>query len=192
MKYFVLDQFLSVEQCDKLIEISKTRLARATGWDVVSGMSKEDDYRTSEHMFYGRSENDVVKSIEDKISMFTRIPVANFEGLSVIYYRAGTYYKPHYDYFDPAFVGNQSVLARGGQRIITVLMYLNDVKEGGNTYFPNCNVTIKPEVGRALFWYNVLDGNVTIDPSTYHEGQPPGPNSMKWIATLWIRERTFV
>lgn len=59
----------------------------------------------------------------------------NGESIQVLRYQDGQKYEPHYDYFsDPK---NQ---ARGGHRYATVLMYLSNVKKGGETVFPNAEV----------------------------------------------------
>ena len=65
------------------------------------------------------------------------------------------------------------VLQRGGQRIITVIMYLNTLGEddGGTTYFPRCNVNVRPEKGKALVFWNVMPDD-RLDESTFHEGLP--------------------
>lgn len=46
--------------------------------------------------------------------------------------QASEEYRPHFDYFHDTF-NTQN----GGQRIATMLMYLSDVEEGGETVFPN-------------------------------------------------------
>ena len=60
----------------------------------------------------------------------------NGEGLQVLHYKPGAEYKPHYDYFDPVHPGSASILKRGGQRVGTLLMYLNTPKKGGGTIVP--------------------------------------------------------
>jgi prolyl 4-hydroxylase len=82
------------------------------------------------------------------------------------------------------------MLERGGQRIITVIMYLNSLASaGGETYFPYLNLKIEPMTGRAIVWYNV-DENGEIDRSTFHEARPVEKGE-KWIATKWLREHKF-
>lgn len=51
-------------------------------------------------------------------------------------YEPGQKYDPHYDYF-----ADKVNIARGGHRIATVLMYLTDVAKGGETVFPEAEVS---------------------------------------------------
>jgi len=48
-------------------------------------------------------------------------------------YQIGQEYKAHHDYFDEQTAKR---LGSPGNRIATALMYLSDVEEGGETYFP--------------------------------------------------------
>ena len=65
-------------------------------------------------------------------ALFAQIPVSHGEGLQVLHYQAGEKYEPHWDYFQ-----DQVNQVNGGQRVATMLMYLTDVEEGGETVFPN-------------------------------------------------------
>jgi prolyl 4-hydroxylase len=191
MHYLILPHFLSDAECVELMEISKAKgMGPSTGFDVGKGQSLVSDYRTSSNVFLPRQYNVVVQAIENRISIMTGYPWHFGEDLQIVRYRKGQYYKPHHDYHDPAYPGTMSVLARGGQRVITVLMYLNTLEEadGGATYFPKSNVTVMPERGKALLFWNIMpDGR--LDESTYHEGLPPTKD--KWICTKWVHEQTF-
>ena len=59
----------------------------------------------------------------------------NAESIQVLRYEIGQKYDAHFDYFH-----DKKNVKRGGQRIATVLMYLTDVKKGGETVFPNAEV----------------------------------------------------
>jgi len=61
----------------------------------------------------------------------------NGEDLQILRYELGQKYEPHFDYFVDKV--NQQI---GGHRSATVLMYLSDVKKGGETIFPRAEVTI--------------------------------------------------
>ncbi len=59
-------------------------------------------------------------------------PGASTRLRQILHYQPMEKYEPHWDYFvDPVNTGN------GGQRLATMLMYLSDVEEGGETVFPN-------------------------------------------------------
>ena len=189
MQCRIFEDFLTEDQCIDLIEMSRNRLEKSLAWDVKEGKSVPDDYRNSEQTFYQVSENDLVKQIEQKIADVTGAPIENGEGLQVVHYRPGGFYKPHWDFFDPQYPSNINALSRGGQRVITVIMYLNDSSVG--TYFPIHEITFKNKTGRAVLWYNVMPPNMEIDRTTYHEGQVCPPNEERWIVTKWIHESKF-
>lgn len=194
MRYKIIDDFLSAEECKQLIEMSTTYLAKSSTWDVEKGQAAYSDYRQSEQMFFQQGANPLVKMIEDRIAKATKLPAENGEGLQIVHYNVGGYYKEHWDYFDPAYVGNQAVYHRGGQRIATVIMYLStsEPDAGGETWFPRVGLNVLPKQGMALIWFNVdlSSGTSVIDQSTYHEAKPVLKGE-KWIATKWIRERRF-
>ncbi|CAH9128049.1 unnamed protein product [Cuscuta epithymum] len=195
---FVFHNFLSREECEYLISLAKPHMAKSTVVDSKTGKSKDSRVRTSSGMFLKRGRDQVVKSIEKRIADYTFIPVENGEGLQVLHYEVGQKYEPHFDYFLDDFNTKN-----GGQRIATVLMYLSDVEEGGETVFPSAKgnfssvpgwnemsecakrgLSVKPKMGDALlFWSMRPDG--TLDPSSLHGGCPViGGN--KWSSTKWM------
>jgi prolyl 4-hydroxylase len=62
----------------------------------------------------------------------------NAESMQVLRYEIGQKYDAHFDYFH-----DKMLLRLGGHRVATVLMYLTDVKRGGETVFPNAEVCIQ-------------------------------------------------
>jgi prolyl 4-hydroxylase len=190
LRYVTIDGFLDSQECKTLIEMAIPRLAPSTTWSQRSGRSRISDYRRSHQTFFKQGENELVSRIEQKIADITHLPVVNGEGLQVVRYLEGGYYKPHWDYFDPSLARNQVILERGGQRIVTVLMYLNTlVSSGGETYFPEMDLRIVPKEGMAIVWRNVDDSG-GVDKSTYHEAMPVQAGE-KWIMNTWLREHRF-
>lgn len=178
---------LSDEECDALIEAAKPRLSRSLTVATKTGGEEMHADRTSQGMFFQRGENDLVSRIEARIAKLINWPVQNGEGIQVLQYVPGTEYRPHYDYFDPAEPGTATILKRGGQRVGTVVMYLNEPEKGGGTTFPGVHLEVAPKRGNAVFF-----SYERPHPSTksLHGGAPVIAGE-KWIATKWLREGEF-
>ena len=140
-------------------------------------------------MHFTLGQNTLVKKIEARISEITGLPVINGEGIQILKYVDGGEYRPHFDYF-PDNEGGRANMAHGGQRIITIIMYLSDVVAGGATIFPKVGLSVYPKKGAAVYfsYFNSLE---QVDPSTLHGGAPVIKGG-KWIATKWIRERAYI
>jgi prolyl 4-hydroxylase len=183
----VFGGLLSDEECTALIELAKPRLARSLTVSTKTGGEEINADRTSNGMFFQRGENELVSRIEARIGRILNWPIENGEGLQVLHYGAGTEYKPHYDYFDPAEPGTPTILKRGGQRVGTVVMYLGEPLKGGGTSFPDVHLEVAPRRGNAVFFSYDRPHPST---KTLHGGAPVLAGE-KWIATKWLRERRF-
>ncbi len=185
----IFDNFLSMEECDKLIELSKNRLNKSTTVNMDTGTPETITNRSSEGAFFNKTESDFIINIEKRTSEIMNWPVENGEGLQVLYYKTGGEYKPHFDYFPPEIPGSKIHLANSGQRVSTLVMYLNDVKDGGGTTFPKLNLTIIPKKGSAAYfeYFNDLG---QVNPLSLHSGDPVIIGE-KWIAVKWMRENRF-
>jgi prolyl 4-hydroxylase len=179
--------FLSKNECDRLVETARPRMQRSLTTDMKTGHNKLDDVRTSRGMFFRRDENPLVRSIEARIAQLLSWPVENGEHLQVLHYRPGDRYEPHYDYFDPAAEGSAAVLARGGQRLATLLIYLREPERGGETTFPDLGLRFAAKRGCALFFSYDRPHPST---KTLHGGAPVIAGE-KWVATKWLREGVF-
>ena len=178
---------LSPEECEALIAAAQPRMARSLTVATRTGGEEVNDDRTSDGMFFQRGETDIVTRLEARIARLVNWPVENGEGLQVLHYRPGAEYKPHYDYFDPAEPGTPTILKRGGQRLATLVIYLNDPEQGGGTTFPDVHLEVAPRRGNAVFFsYD----RPHPDTRTLHGGAPVVAGE-KWIATKWLREREF-
>lgn len=183
----VFDGLLSDGECDELVAMARTRLARSETVESRTGGSEVNEARTSEGMFFGREENPLCARIEQRIALLLAWPIENGEGLQVLRYRPGAEYKPHYDYFDPEQPGTTAVLARGGQRVASLVMYLNTPERGGATVFPDAQFSVAPIKGNAVFFSYDRPHPMT---QSLHGGAPVITGE-KWVATKWLRERRF-
>ena len=183
----VLGGFLSDAECDWLMAHAAPRMQRSLTVEISSGGQAVNDDRTSSGMFFARGEADMLTRIEARIERLLNWPVSHGEGLQVLHYRPGAEYKPHFDYFDPKAPGTASILARGGQRVGTLLMYLNEPELGGGTVFPDLGLEVLPQRGHAVFF---AYDRPHPDTQTLHGGAPVLAGE-KWVATKWLRERPF-
>lgn len=183
----VFSNLLSAEECDALIAAAAPRMARSLTVATKTGGEEVNDDRTSDGMFFQRGESPLIQCIEERIARLLQWPIENGEGLQVLHYRPGAEYKPHYDYFDPAEPGTPTIIQRGGQRVGTLVMYLNTPEKGGGTTFPDVHVEVAPQRGNAVFFSYERPHPST---RTLHGGAPVIAGE-KWIATKWLREREF-
>lgn len=183
----VVGGLLGDEECDALIELARPRLSRSLTVQTATGGEELNPDRTSSGMFFNRGETELVSTIEARIARLVQWPVKHGEGLQVLNYRRGAEYKPHYDYFDPAEPGTPTILKRGGQRVGTVVMYLNEPERGGGTTFPDIGMEVAPQKGHAVFFSYDRPHPST---RTLHGGAPVLAGE-KWVATKWLREREF-
>ncbi len=178
---------LTDAECDALVEEARPRLARSETVVNTTGGSEVNAARTSDGMFFGRGESPLIQRIEQRIATLLNWPVAWGEGLQVLHYRPGAEYRPHHDYFDPRHAGTEAVLARGGQRVGTLVMYLNTPAKGGATTFPDVALEVAAIKGNAVFFSYDRPHPTT---RTLHGGAPVVEGE-KWVATKWLREREF-
>ncbi|KAM3362945.1 putative prolyl 4-hydroxylase 10 [Capsicum galapagoense] len=200
---YIYHNFLSKEECEYLISLSKPHMQKSSVVDSSTGKSMDSRVRTSSGTFLARGRDKVIRDIEKRIADFTFIPVEHGEGLQVLHYEVGQKYEPHYDYFLDEFNTKN-----GGQRIATVLMYLSDVEEGGETVFPaakgnysavpwwnelsECGkggLSVKPKMGDALLFWS-MKPDASLDPSSLHGGCPVIKGN-KWSSTKWMRVHEY-
>ncbi|MBM7620579.1 prolyl 4-hydroxylase [Bacillus tianshenii] len=175
----VLGNVLSHEECDELISLSKDRMQRSK----IGNTREVDDLRTSSSMFFQEGENDIITRIEKRTSQIMNIPVDHGEGLQILNYKIGQEYKAHFDFFSSA---NRPV---NNPRVSTLVMYLNDVDEGGETYFPKLDFSVAPQKGMAVYFEYFYD-NQHLNELTLHGGSPV-INGEKWAATQWMRRKRY-
>jgi prolyl 4-hydroxylase len=181
---------LTPEECAQLTELARPRLEPSTIADPRTGADVVTPLRTSLGMFFRPLENDLVARLDRRFSEVAGLPVENGEGLQILYYPALAQFPAHYDFLQPSNTANRQSIARSGQRVSTLIAYLNDVEEGGETAFPRADWTVFPKRGSAVY-FEYCNRRGQVDRRTLHAGCPV-LRGEKWIATKWMRERAFV
>jgi len=177
------ENFITSEECDEIIKLASDGFekSKTLGTDI-------EGYRVA---FSTWIKNDEPISIKLKqiTSEETGIPIENMETIHVVKYEVGGEYKDHQDFFHPGEPYYDDCMSRGGQRIKSVLFYLNNEFEGGETNFPMKGIKVKPVKSKAIIWDNINEDG-TLDYESIHAGLPV-ISGFKYIATIWIRENKF-
>jgi prolyl 4-hydroxylase len=206
-RVFEISNFLSTVEVEHILEIADaTTLGESTLGDEKSTSRK---VRTSRNSWVARHKSPVVDAIYRRAADLMRIDEALMrhrspeevpivpedrpytdksiaEELQLVHYSPGQEYQTHHDFaFSPLSDPTDSA------RFATLLLYLNDDLEGGETSFPKflnahtfLELKVKPEIGKAVLFYSQLpDGN--MDEFSQHKAHVVRQN-YKWLINLWV------
>lgn len=185
-----LERVLSDPECERLIDMARPRLARSTVIDSSTGTDLAVERRSSSGMFFRLRENAFIAEIDERLAAIMGSPVENSEGLQLLHYLPGAQYPPHFDFLVPSNPATAKSIERSGQRISTLIIYLNDVLEGGETVFPEVGLSVVPRRGNGLY-FEYTNSRMQVDVRSAHGGAPV-IRGEKWIVTKWMRSRKFV
>ncbi|KAM9782282.1 prolyl 4-hydroxylase subunit alpha-2 isoform 2-T2 [Syngnathus typhle] len=185
---------LSDYEIEKIKEMAKPRLARATVRDPKTGVLTTAHYRVSKSAWLEEEDDPVIARVNQRIQDITGLTVDTAELLQVANYGVGGQYEPHFDFSRRPFDSNlkkdepDAFKRLGtGNRVATFLNYMSDVEAGGATVFPDFGAVIQPRKGTAVFWYNLFKSGEG-DYRTRHAACPVLVGS-KWVSNKWIHER---
>jgi prolyl 4-hydroxylase len=163
-RVFLIPSLLSLAECDELAAIGKsTQLDKSkVGADTGKGGEYRDVRTSSQTWIAAGSPNDTptVKRVRDRVFDLMKMPVDLGEALQLVHYNVSQHYFGHHDYSHIWESVDSPYVQAGGNRFITVVMYLNDVEAGGETVFPFANSTNRPrldEHGKEQIW--VIENN---------------------------------
>ena len=183
---FVFPDFLDRAACQTLVDMIEsdrrpsTILTDRNGYDV--------GFRTSDSCDMDRYDPRVAAA-DARIADLLGIPHQFGETIQGQRYAPGQHFRAHHDFFHETQSYWADMKACGGQRTWTAMVYLNDVEEGGATWFPQAGLRVAPRRGLLLAWNNMNpDGSPNM--LTLHEGMPV-VTGVKYIITKWFRERPW-
>jgi prolyl 4-hydroxylase len=186
-KYYVkeIPHFLTDDECDFIIEFSSRKGFEKSALYEPTSNNLNENIRSSEQTWLYDSENAKIKELSKRIAKLTKLPIENQEALQIVHYNIGGKYNYHFDACKEDAVSCERMNLKGGQRYLTVLIYLNTVHEGGGTSFRNINKTVKAEKGKCVIFQNVdkKTGKILIE--SEHAGMPV-LNGEKYICNKWI------
>jgi prolyl 4-hydroxylase len=177
---YAIRKFLSDEECQNLIDSASNSLERST---VVEKDKPISESRTSSSHYPGKY---TVMWLCERVSELLNVPIDQMESPQITKYIKGQFFREHYDHINITTEEGKNHLLRGGQRICTVLIYLNEVEAGGGTCFKKLGFKVKPKTGSALIFFpSTIDGK--YDPLTLHEAEEIEEGE-KWVCQVWIRQ----
>ncbi|XP_043535043.1 prolyl 4-hydroxylase subunit alpha-1-like isoform X3 [Chiloscyllium plagiosum] len=177
---------ISDEEIERVKELAKPRLRRATISNPITGVLETAHYRISKSAWLSGYEDPVISRINQRIQDLTGLDVSTAEELQVANYGVGGQYEPHHDFARKDEPDAFKELGTGN-RIATWLFYMSDVAAGGATVFPEVGAAVWPQKGTAVFWYNLFPSGEG-DYSTRHAACPVLVGN-KWVSNKWIHER---
>jgi prolyl 4-hydroxylase len=187
--FALLDNVLDSEECEALMALARPRLQASTV-AAAEHSNAVTSGRTSDGMFFRLGETPLIAALDERLSAIMGSPVEHGEGLQVIRYGEGAEITPHFDFLLPSHGDNDQSLRRSGQRISTLLVYLNDVEKGGETVFPEVGITVSARRGLAIYFEYCNAAN-QLDSLSVHAGAPVFAGE-KWALTKWMRQKRFV
>jgi prolyl 4-hydroxylase len=173
-------QFLTDAECDYVADIGAPFLEPSYVVDPNTQQLIPHPVRRSHGAMFGvYTEDLVINAINRRIASLSGTAYENGEPLQLLQYRRGDEYRPHLD----------ALPNEPNQRVMTLIIYLTDGYDGGETQFSRTGLSFKGQKGDALLFANLLpDGRP--DPLSLHCGLPVFKGT-KTIATRWIRRSRF-
>ncbi|WNO55112.1 2OG-Fe(II) oxygenase [Stakelama saccharophila] len=177
--------YLSERDCDTLMRLIDAGSRRST----ILTDNYDPEFRTSDSCDLDRWSPEI-RPIDERLASLLGIDPHNGETLQGQRYAPGQQFRAHHDFFHETESYWERMKQEGGQRTWTAMIYLNDVEEGGATWFPQAGVRFKPKRGLLLAWNNMKpDG--TPNHKTLHEGMAVVKGT-KYIVTKWFRESAWL
>mmetsp|Transcript_8692 Transcript_8692/g.15653 ORF Transcript_8692/g.15653 Transcript_8692/m.15653 type:complete len:255 (-) Transcript_8692:58-822(-) len=193
-----ISNFISKEEAEHLIASAEGRWMRSTvtrgsassllgekadaaeaGEQPLEAQEVYSQRNTSWQVRFPFDESAVVESVLARVATVAGCSLENVERLVLVRYMPGETFMKHHD---------------GAQRPKTVFVYLNDVKEGGETQFPHLGLKVRPKCGTAMMWSNILPrtdetSEAAADRRMDHEALPPGEDCIKYGMNAFVNAR---
>lgn len=183
-----IEGLLNAEECRLLMAMATPLLHPSLTVDPHTGQPVEMQLRTSHDAPFDVLHEDLaLRMVQARMAAAAQLPLDQAEQLIVLRYEPGQEYRAHRDYLPPDAIARDRPGA--GNRLRTICVYLNDVEAGGATTFPNAKLRIEPRAGDAIIFDNLTTAGQP-DSSSLHAGLPV-ERGVKWLATLWFRQRPY-
>ena len=188
---YTLDNFITPEECQHIIREAKPRLGHAmvgAGLDPNNMDGTYSTNRTGTNCWFPHNHDPIFARVGERIAQEVGHPFANAEQFQVVHYDVGEEFKDHYDGWDQDGTSEHFHNFKfGGNRLLTALIYLNDVPAGGGTKMTKLNHLIEAKQGRVLVFEDCYKGTNNRHLLSEHCGMPV-IRGEKYAVNLWFKE----
>lgn len=190
-RLFKIKKFLSSDECDLLIQMSRNRVTPAAPYDPKKGLLSI----ASRSIHAGKMtvlKPDDTTWLDQRVARLIHMPVEYGEEVVIRKMEKGDRELSHVDYYP---IGESpevdKSIVKFGNRYATLIMFLNDDYTGGDFNFKaRLPAPIsKMQKGDAFLYYNA-NTKAIPDPETEHEVSPI-TSGEKWVAVKWIRQKKW-
>lgn len=182
IELYTAEGFLNPVECAELTSLIVANLRGSTISIPPTGEA-DKAFRTSRTCDLVGGQ-DAVLALDSKICRSLGVDPALAEPTQGQCYEVGQEFKAHTDFFKEYELDRFST-ATLGQRTWTFMVYLNEPQSGGETRFVEVDLTVKPKLGMAVLWNNLLPSGKP-NYFTRHQGMPV-TDGTKVIITKWFR-----
>ena len=177
----IYPNFITKEDANYILDMAEHNYKEST---IVKGDINE--IRKSQ-TYWLTKDDPVAAKIIKNVCKIDGYSIEQAEDIQVVKYEPNGFYKEHHDSCcDNDDRCNEFI--KDGNRLVTMLIYLNDDFEGGSTKFPNLNKEYKPKKYSGLLFYPMNKDGDKCHENSLHAGMPITKGE-KYIANVWIREK---
>ena len=181
----IVRDVLTPNECQYIIDKAAPMFTQST----VVGIEGADSSRTSQTAWISKTDP-VAQKVFAKALEHTDKTLAECEDLQVVKYEPNTYYREHHDSCCDGSPGCIDFEKEGGQRVATLLVYLNSNFTDGETHFPNLDLKLKADPGSAILFRPLGSDEAKCHPKALHAGLPIS-SGVKYVCNAWVRENKF-
>lgn len=183
----IYPNFITAEQAAYIISHAEPHLKDSVVMNTAEQPNVVDkSIRTSKQTWISKSDPTVAAIIQKACDLVNNHPFEQTEEMQVVRYEPGEEYKFHHDSCCNDNDLCRQFVRKAGHRMRTVLIYLTDDFEGGETEFPEQNLKLKPEKHSAVVFHTMNVAGDSCHPLGRHGGLPV-TSGVKWIANVWLR-----
>ena len=187
----IVSNVLTRDECAKLIDYAEASHLLNPSTVLNDKQTVDQRARVSETAWIPRT-HPISLKLRTIAARLANKSIDCCEDMQLVKYQVGGYYRAHHDACCDDTKICDDFQARGGQRVGTLLVYLNDAFTDGETHFPSYkDARLKVPPGDAIFFHPLEATDGKCHPHALHAGLPIS-SGVKYICNIWVRERTFV